>query len=99
MKLDKQIEDFIRKEKEVKVNPYLATRVLAKLEEKNEPVVFGTIAPIWKKVAVAASFALVIAMGLGLGSMVKGEKKYIPININDAHLENLNLYTFTDYEE
>jgi hypothetical protein len=50
-------------------------------------------------VAVAASFALVIAMGLGLGSMVKGEEKYIPININDVHLENLNLYTLTDYEE
>ena len=32
MKLDKQIEDFIQKE--VKVNPYLATRVLAEVGRK-----------------------------------------------------------------
>ncbi len=99
MKIDNYIDDFIRKEKEEQVNPYLATRVLAKLEENNEAVVIGTIAPIWKKFAVAASFALVIAVGFGLGSMVKGDKEYISININDAQLENLNLYTLIDYDE
>lgn len=99
MKVNKHIDDFIRKEKEKQVNPYLATRVLAKLEKNDEAVVFGTVAPIWKKLAVAASFALVIAVGFGLGSMVKGDKEYISININDAQLENLNLYTMIDYDE
>lgn len=48
MKVNKHIDDFIRKEKEELVNPYLATRVLAKLEKNNETVVFETVAPIWK---------------------------------------------------
>ncbi len=39
MKVNKHIDDFIRKEKEELVNPYLATRVLAKLEKNNETVV------------------------------------------------------------
>ncbi len=98
MKLDEHIDDFIRKEKEVQVNPYLATRVLAKLEEQDETAVYGKSVPIWKKAVVAASIVLVMAAGYGLGSMVKGEKKYITININDAQLENLNLYTVIGYE-
>ncbi len=52
-----------------------------------------------EKLAVVVSFALVIAVGFGLGSMVKGDKEYISININDAQLENLNLYTMIDYDE
>lgn len=98
MKLDEHIDNFIRKEKEVQVNPYLATRVLAKLEEQDETAVYGKSVPIWKKAVVAASIVLVMAAGYGLGSMVKEEKKYITININDAQLENLNLYTAIGYE-
>lgn len=98
MKLDRYIDDFIRKEKEVQVNPYLATRVMAKLEEHNETTVYGKSIPIWKKAIVAASIVLVMAAGFGLGSMVKEEKEYISININDAQLENLNLYTVIGYE-
>jgi len=99
MKIDNYIDDFISKEKEEQVNPYLATRVLAKLEKNEEPVIFKAVAPLWKNLAIAASFALVIAVGFGLGSMVKGDKEYISININDAQLENLNLYTLIDYDE
>ncbi|MGI6573932.1 MAG: hypothetical protein ACOX19_11160 [Fermentimonas sp.] len=98
MKLDEHIDDFIRKEKEAQVNPYLATRVLAKLEEHDETTVLVKSAPIWKKAVVAASIVLVMAAGFGLGSMIKGEKDYISININDAQLENLNLYTLIGYE-
>ena len=47
--LDDHIDNFIRKDKQEQVNPYLATRVLAKLEEYDETAV---IVPIWKKVAV-----------------------------------------------
>ncbi|OQB29114.1 MAG: hypothetical protein BWY08_02236 [Bacteroidetes bacterium ADurb.Bin174] len=93
--LDDHIDNFIRKDKQEQVNPYLATRVLAKLEEYDETAV---IVPIWKKVAVVASFALVIAAGFKLGSFAQGEKEYISININDAQLENLNFYTFIDHE-
>ncbi len=98
MKLDRYIDDFIRKEKEVEVNPYLTTRVLAKLEEQDDIAVYGKSVPVWKKAVVAASIVLVMAAGYGLGSMVKGEKEYISININDAQLENLNLYTVIGYE-
>ena len=92
---DNYINNFIRKEKQEQVNPYLATRVLAELEKYDETAV---IVPIWKKIAVAASFVLVIAAGFGLGSFVQGEKEYISININDAQLENLNFYTLMDHE-
>ncbi len=98
MKLDRYIDDFIRNEKEVQVNPYLATRVLTKLEEQEEAAILRSTVPIWKKAVVAASIVLVMAAGYGLGSMVKGEKEYIAININDAQLENLNLYTVIGYE-
>ncbi len=98
MKLDEHIDEFIRKEKELQVNPYLATHVLAKLEEQDEIAVLGKAVPIWKKAVAVASLVLVMVAGFGLGSMVKGEKEYIAININDAQLENLNLYTFIGYE-
>ena len=98
MKLDRYIDDFIRNEKEVQVNPYLATRVLTKLEEQEEAAILRSTVPIWKKAVVAASIVLVMAAGYGLGSMVKGEKEYIASNINDAQLENLNLYTVIGYE-
>jgi len=98
MKLDRYIDDFIRKEKEVEVNPYLTTRVLAELEKQDEAAILRTTVPIWKKAVVAASIVLVMAAGYGLGSMVKGENEHIAININDAQLENLNLYTAIGYE-
>ncbi len=98
MKLDEYIDDFIRKEKQEQVNPFLATRVMAKLEETREPEVLRKPVPIWKKLVVTASLALIVATGFGLGSIATGEKDYISININDAQLENLNLYTTADYE-
>ncbi len=94
-RLDDHINNFICKEKQEQVNPYLATRVLAKLEEYDKTEI---IVPVWKKIAVVASFILVIAAGFGLGSIIQEEKEFIAININDAQLENLNFYTMIDHE-
>ncbi|HHT23774.1 MAG TPA: hypothetical protein GXZ87_10795 [Bacteroidales bacterium] len=99
MKLEDYIDDFIRKEKQQQVNPYLATRVLAKLDETETIVPIRKKAPVWQSLAVAASLALIVVMRIEIGSMAKmSQNNYASLNINDAQLENLNLYKFDDYE-
>ena len=98
MKLDEYIDDFIRKEKQEQPNPFLATQILARLEEASEPVVVKRVTPVWQKIAVAACMVLMIGAGVGLGNFGAHDKNYVSININDAQMENLNLYTSSSYE-
>lgn len=99
MKLENYIDDFIRKEKQEQVSPFLATRVLAKLDETEAIVPARKKATVWQSVAVAASMALMVMLGVEIGNMANvSQNNYASININDAQLENLNLYKLDDYE-
>lgn len=95
MKIDEQIDDFIHQEKQIQPNSFLATRIMAKLEDSEQ--VHRKI-PALQKLALAVSLALIVMMGIGIGSIGKLTDNYASININDTQIENLNLYIFDSYE-
>jgi len=46
------------------------------------------------RVAIAASIALILFLGVSLGSSFKGSVNYeMSVNINDSQMENLHIYT------
>jgi len=88
MKAEDYINEYIDREKQTEHNPYLATRIMAKIElPKNK------IPRIFRYAAVAASISLVIMMGIVIGnSYTSLPKQYAGININDSEMENFTLY-------
>lgn len=88
MKTDDYINELINREKQLEHNPYLATRIMAKIETPKQ-VKRG----VFQYVAVAASIWLVITLGIVIGnSYAYVPEKYAGININDSEIENFALY-------
>ena len=88
MKTDDYINEFIDKEKKIEHNPYLATRIMAKIE-----VPTHKIPGIFRYTAVAACISVVVMMGIVIGdSYTTVPKQYAGININDSEMENFTLY-------
>jgi len=88
MKADDYINELIDREKQMEHNPYLATRIMAKIETPKQMK-----RGVFQYVAVAASISLVITMGVVIGnSYAAVPEKYAGININDSEIENFALY-------
>lgn len=88
MNTSNYIDQYIEKEKQIKANPFLSTRIMA-----------GILAPepqkasLWQSLAVAAGLALAVVSGLAVGTMYSERvQNYAALNINDSSMENLNLY-------
>ena len=94
MKTEDHIDELIRREKETVPNPYLSTRVMAKIEGVKQK---RSKAPIWQTLALAAGFAAAILLGVSLGnSYVDNGTPEIVLNINDAQMENLQYYNYSN---
>lgn len=94
MKTEDHIEELIRREKETVPNPYLSTRVMAKIEGLKQG---RSKAPLWQTITLAAGFAAAILMGVSLGnSYVENGTPDIALNINDAQMENLQYYLYSN---
>ncbi|KUK77600.1 MAG: hypothetical protein XD92_0748 [Proteiniphilum acetatigenes] len=94
MKTEDHIEELIRREKETVPNPYLSTRVMAKIEGVKQE---RSKAPLWQTITLAAGFAAAILMGVSLGnSYVENGTPDIALNINDAQMENLQYYLYSN---
>ena len=113
MNTDNHINEYIRKEKELKPTPFLATRIMAQIEELQgsqnietrrtstapEKIVQLRLATRWQSLAIAASFALVIAMGIGAGSLYTGTNQELTaLTINDNLIENRSFLNTLAYE-
>lgn len=97
MKIEDYINDVIDKEKQVQPNPFLSTRIMARLESET-PREAKRI-PAWQKLAVAASLGLVVMMGVGIGNTrYSNSNTSSSLNINDSQIEGLNYYIAMDYE-
>lgn len=97
MKTEHHIDEFIRRAKETVPNPYLSTRVMAKIEglEKVE----RRKSPLWQALALAASMAAVAFLGVSIGnSYVESGTSERILNINDRQIENLGYYTLDENE-
>lgn len=94
MKTEDHIEELIRREKETVPNPYLSTRVMAKIEGVKQE---RSKAPLWQTITLAAGFAAAILMEVSLGnSYVENGTPDIALNINDAQMENLQYYLYSN---
>jgi len=97
MKTEDHIDELIRREKETGPNPYLTTRIMAKIEGVSKMERRST--PLWQALAVATSIAVVTFLGVSIGnSYVENGTPYLVLNINDAQIENLGYYHFGEDE-
>ncbi len=88
MKTDHYIDELINNEKKTEFNPYLATRIMSKIENPIPKTVNR-----WQTIAVAASIIFAIALGIGLGNSYTTTSDNISgLYINDSQIENFSLY-------
>ncbi len=95
---DKRVEAFIKNERSLGPSPFMATRVLAKLEALSTP---GTsrCRPVWATIALAALLTGAILGGISLGNSYKAAPMETrAIVVNDHAMENLGSYFNLDSE-
>ena len=95
MKTEHYIDELINKEKNTEFNPYLSTRIMAQIENPMRKPVNR-----WQTIAVAASFVLAIASGIGLGSSYNSynSDNMSGLYVNDSKIENFSLYNTVSNE-
>jgi len=90
----------INKEKAIKSNPFLATRVMAGIEALEQRSINGNPIPVYKKVLkpvlVSISVAAAIIIGVLVGNVYQpvSDSNKIPVELtymNDAALESVDL--------
>jgi len=97
MKTEHHIDEFIRREKETVPNPYLSTRVMAKIEGLKK--VERRKSPLWQTLALAISIVAVSFLGVYIGnSYVESGTPEKILNINDRQIENLVYYNLDENE-
>lgn len=82
---------FVEAEKDVSPNPFLATRVMAAIDQDRKEVL-----PLWHKFAMGLGLAIAITLGIKMGSI---NKSYVPQNdqstvlfANDNVMESFMFY-------
>jgi len=94
MKTDHYIDELINTEKQTEFNPYLTTRIMSRIENPMQKPVNR-----WQTIAVAASIAFAITLGIGLGNSYTSTTDNISgLFVNDSQIENLSLYNTESYE-
>ena len=94
MKTDNYIDDLIKREKQTEANPYLATRIMSRIENPIQKPVSR-----WQTIAVAASVVFAIASGIGLGNSYTPTSDNISgLYVNDSRIENFSLYNTENNE-
>ena len=94
MKTDHYIDELINKEKQTEHNPFLATRIMSRIENPMQKPVKR-----WQTIAVAASIVFAIVSGIGLGnSYISSSDQMDGLYVNDNRIENFSLYNTDSYE-
>ncbi|MDD5186464.1 MAG: hypothetical protein PHS84_14505 [Paludibacter sp.] len=95
MKTEDYINDFITREKQTEINPYLSSKIMASIASPVE----RKKTTLWVNLAVAASIAVVLMIGFQLGGMyVTNQEQYAGMTINDSEIESFTLYNSDDNE-
>lgn len=95
-----RIDKYIQQQKEIKPSPNLECKIMERIEgiDNQKSSIRIDKIPFWQKAAVAASIAIAIMTGIGLGnSMVsKTSPNNVSLLINDKYIEQL--YTYIENE-
>ncbi len=87
------VSGVVRHERETGSSPFLTERIMNKIESINSPVLLSSLQKVLQLTAVAASFLLMVFLGVNLGNLIKeprNERSEIMV-FNDAHLERLDI--------
>lgn len=91
--IEEMIDQLIREEQNVEFNPFLSTRVLAAVQNRqnqNEK----RINPAWKTIMVAAGITAAVFLGISIGSIYESESRSDSIMLsNDGAMENFGFYS------
>lgn len=90
--LDDLINEMVGAEKQAQPSTHIIDEVMAGLTPRRRHIA-TTHHPVLRAVAIAASIAAVVIMGVQLGSsFVRSQSIPTDININDSQIENLHHY-------
>lgn len=85
------IENFIQKERDTDYNPFLSTRIMAVIDEKNY-LEIKRVVPLWKLAILAASLVTGVFAGVGVGNLYQTKDASSSIILmNDGRMENFDL--------
>jgi Na+/proline symporter len=96
MNNEKHIEElvnrFVKEESGVISNPFMATRIMAAIDNKRRPAV--KIAPVWRAAMAAFVLALAVFAGVAAGNLYNEGAAYNnTVLINDDAMEHFGFYT------
>ncbi|MDD4822985.1 MAG: hypothetical protein PHI48_10575 [Bacteroidales bacterium] len=94
MNAEKNIQDFINREKQIQPNPFLSTRIMARIQTPQAEHVSR-----WRPVVLTVCLLLTIVMGIGLGKSYRPTvDTYSGISINDSDIEGLAYFNMNGDE-
>ncbi|PKO99173.1 MAG: hypothetical protein CVU13_06485 [Bacteroidetes bacterium HGW-Bacteroidetes-8] len=95
------VDNYVKSERGIEPDPYLVTKLMSRIDSlerveaefapefRENHIFFSTL----YRVAIAAGIALILFLGVSIGSSYKGSlNNEIALNINDNQIENLHLY-------
>ena len=91
--IDEMIDQLIQEERNEESNPFLSTRVMAAVQEKQYQKVIK-INPVWKTVMVTAGITTALFLGISIGNLYESEGRNNGIMLsNDGAMENFGFYS------
>lgn len=91
--IEEMIDQLIREEQNVEFNPFLSTRVLAAVQNRQNQKE-KRINPAWKMIMVAAGITAAVFLGISIGSIYESESRSDSIMLsNDGAMENFGFYS------
>jgi hypothetical protein len=89
---DRLVDDFIQAERRTESNPFLATRIMAVLEQSQSQNT-KRLSPVLKTILVGCSLAVTIFTGILAGNLYKsGNESASVMLMNDQQMEHFAFY-------
>lgn len=97
--IENRIDQLIREERNMELNPYLSTRVMAAIAKQQDRKA-GLLPVFLKPVLAMASLTVVVWLGIIAGTAyTSGSREQATVLTNDAASENFAFYLQTEKEE
>lgn len=91
--IEEKVDGFVAEERTTAPNPFMATRIMAAIENYNNPPAVQS-APVWRIAIVAVVLALAVVAGVAAGNLYEtGTADNNTVMINDDAMEHFGFYT------
>lgn len=91
--IDEMINKVIQEERNEEFNPFLSTRVMAVIQERQYQKE-KKISPAWKTMMVAAGITAAVFLGISIGGIYESESRNDGIVLsNDGTMENFGFFS------